>query len=76
MVEGARAIQSGLPWHGLCLSKFQKSVNHYFDDFEQRPSFHERNPEICLHYYINGLHLQTFSRKDQEYGAGGIGVPR
>ena len=37
---------------------------------------HERNPEICLHYYINGLHLQTFSRKDQEYGAGGIGVPR
>jgi hypothetical protein len=37
MVEGSRTIQSGLPWHGSCLSQFQESVDPYFDEFEQRP---------------------------------------
>jgi hypothetical protein len=55
MVEGSRTIQSGLPWHGFCLSQFQESVNHYFDDFEQRPSLDSRG--ISRHYRRSVLFL-------------------
>jgi len=56
MVEGPRTIQSGLPWHGFGQSQFQESLNPYFDDFEQRPSFSHNNYKFFTGGFKNGAH--------------------